>query len=266
VARCLLAVLAGLALVVTAACGGATDDGQAAPGFDDGDEGGDDGDPGDDGIGIPPPSGASCSPDPGCEAAASTCCACPTFAVPAGAGWNDACEDVPCPAPASCPDVLAVCADGGCALVCAEVTCGLTCETGFAVDAAGCLTCACAPRAPPACTTASDCVQVAADCCGCSRGGADTAVLVGAAAEHVRGLGCTGGEVCPDIDVCHPAAAPACRNGACVLVTSEDGPPGALPDGACGRADLAACPAGERCVLNRSPAADAAGVGMCAAP
>jgi hypothetical protein len=261
VPRCLLALLAGLVLALAPACSGATGDEDALPGSD---EGGDDGDPGDDATNPPPPAGATCSLDPGCEAAASTCCACPTFAVPAGSGWNDACEDVPCPAPPSCPAVEAACADGGCALVCTEITCDATCETGFAVDAAGCLTCACAPRSPAACAEASDCVQVPADCCGCARGGADTAVLAGAATDHVRDLGCTGGEACPDIDVCQPAAAPVCRGGACALA-SEDGPPG-VPDGACGRADLAPCPTGERCVLNRSPAADAAGVGICAAP
>jgi hypothetical protein len=260
VRRSLLALLAGLVLLVAAACARSAESDFA--GGDD-DVAADEGDPGDDDPSAPPPSGAVCSEAVGCVPAVSTCCACPTFAVPAGSGREDACADVPCPAPPSCPAVRAVCDDGACALVCAEITCDRVCATGFAVDLAGCLTCACAAPPTPACTTAADCMQVPADCCGCARGGADTAVLADGVDEHVAGLACTGGEVCPEVDVCAPSAV-ICRNGACALLPAEDGPPGALPADACGRSDLPPCPAGQRCVLNRSPDADSAAVGVCA--
>jgi hypothetical protein len=48
-----------------------------------------------------------------------------------------------------------------------------------------------------------------------------------------------------------------CVQGECALVS------GALPANACGRADLAACPMGERCTVNANDQATMYGVGVC---
>ena len=104
-----------------------------------------------------------------------------------------------------------------------------------------------------------------ADCCGCARGGADTAVPAAEADAYVMGLGCPAnpGEVpCPEVTTCAADVGPRCILGQCVLGDSSLGPP-PLPPGACGRADLPACPAGQACVINQDPAGNPLGVGVC---
>jgi len=254
-----LALVLALALAGALAC-----DGRAANDDDKG--GGGEGDAGDStdvpGTPSPPPVGhVACVVDADCAAAASTCCACPTFAVPARSGWPELCEDVPCDAPGSCSAVSPVCRSSACVLACSEIACDRQCADGFVVDGGGCLTCACRTPSSPVCTAAADCARVPADCCGCARGGADTAVAVNDVERHQRELACGPEARCPEVNVCPAGIAPACRGGRCVL---DDGDPGTAPAGACGHPDLPPCPAGTRCLLNRSPDADAAGVGVCA--
>jgi hypothetical protein len=226
----------------------------------------------DDGAGTPPPPTTPpppaldlCDGDDECVPAASTCCACPTFAVSRDSGWSAACADVPCEPAPQCAPVTPVCSPRGCTLDCDEVPCELTCADGFAADAAGCLTCACREAPRSGCQSASECARVPADCCGCARGGADTAVLAVEVESHQRGLACSADARCPEVDVCPQAQAVVCRRGRCELV-EIDPPVGSpdLPPGACGRADLPPCPAGTRCILNRSSDADEDGVGICA--
>lgn len=213
------------------------------------------------------PEGAECATADDCVAVSATCCGCPGYAQPGDR--QDGCDDVECPAdpPGACPDLVTACVDGACTLACAPVTCEMTCPDGFAADEAGCLTCACAapPDAPGACVVDGDCAQVPADCCGCARGGADTAVPVGAVDAHVEGLGCPADPTeaaCPEIDVCDAAAAPRCVAGQCVLQ-----PAGADAESPhCGRPDLPPCPEGAVCVLNADPDASMDGVGTCQVP
>ena len=60
--------------------------------------------------------------------------------------------------------MTAVCDHGGCAVACGAISCPLDCPSGFAVDATGCLVCACAApedddgEAPAACSVDADCV------------------------------------------------------------------------------------------------------------
>jgi hypothetical protein len=182
---------------------------------------------------------------------------------------DDSCDAVDCPPPPEpCADLRAACVDGVCAAVCAPVACELSCGSGFEVDAAGCLTCACAapPPAAVACTEDAECVQVAADCCGCARGGADTAVPAAEADRFSESLMCPdppSGAACPEVDVCDPSEAPRCRGGQCVLEGDPDD--GADAPG-CGRPDLPTCPEGTVCVLNADPEASMDGVGSCQAP
>ena len=199
--------------------------------------------------------------------AATTCCGCDEYAMPA-TGGVDACDEVECPMPDEerCPALVAACVDGACTAACVPVACDLVCDAGFARDAAGCLTCACAPGSAdvPACTGDTDCVQVAADCCGCARGGADTAVPAAEADDFSESLMCPSDPAdaaCPEVDVCDPSLTAQCRGGQCVLASSED----ALTT-TCGRPDLAICTEGTVCVLNADPAAAMAGVGTCEPP
>jgi hypothetical protein len=223
----------------------------------------------DDALGLHDPNGsgaAECAGDADCVAAASTCCECPSFALPASSGWKSACDAVMCPADApACDEVKASCDHGTCTLACAAIACDLSCDGGFAIDAAGCQVCACAP--PPvanamSCLSDGDCAEVRADCCGCKQGGADTAVPVAEVAAHDAALMCPTTPACPGVDVCVPGAAPRCDRGTCVL--SDAAPGDVLPPGACGRPDLPACPTGLRCLLNASADAAMAGVGVCA--
>lgn len=211
------------------------------------------------------PGGAleACAVDADCALAASSCCGCPEFAVSLADPAYQACAGVPCPdAGGACPaNVRAACAAGACVVACEPLACPASCEAGFAVDATGCLTCACAGAADlGGCTTDADCVQTRADCCGCAQGGADTAVLAGERAAFDAALACPAAPACPAVDVCDPAAAPRCLQGACSLAPAASPPPGA-----CGRADLPACPAGQVCVVNLSPAASQDGIGVCGA-
>jgi hypothetical protein len=227
--------------------------------------GGDDsGDPG-----APPP-GAECATADDCALASTTCCGCGEYGISADSR-GDACDEVECPPPsdeAACPALVAACVDGVCTAACAPVVCELSCTNGFAADDYGCLTCACA-EAPPstdsACVEDVDCVQVAADCCGCARGGADTAVAASDADAFSESLMCPDHPACPEVDVCDPSVAPRCRGGRCVLEGDPDDGAGEAAQ-PCGRPDLPTCPEGTVCVLNADPEASMDGVGSCQAP
>jgi hypothetical protein len=145
---------------------------------------------------------------------------------------------------------------GGCVLACAPKVCSNSCPDGFALDPSGCLTCTCALLATPTCTIDSDCVRTRADCCGCLRGGADTAVPSADQSAYDASLMCPAQPVCPQVDSCDPTMFPRCIAGGCVLTT-------ATPAGACGRPDLPACPPGSVCTINASDAATMQGVGVC---
>jgi hypothetical protein len=202
---------------------------------------------------------AACAQDSDCTLAGPSCCECPTFALHAGSGWGDACEQVDCPTPGSCPALEARCDLGHCVAACAPRSCELTCETGFVVDAAGCTVCQCdgGPLAAQ-CNVDGDCARVPADCCGCDRGGTDTAVPVAEAGAFVDALGCSGEEACPGVSTCDPRAMPRCNAGRCELGSSGVVPP---PGAECGRPDLPPCPAGETCVINTADGE--AGEGRC---
>ena len=215
-----------------------------------------------------PADGSECLVDSDCVAVASSCCECPGFALPTSSSWTDSCEDVQCPTP-ECGDVQATCREGACTLACRPIVCDEVCDSGFVVDAAGCLRCQCSPDAalPFECFLDEDCVQVPADCCGCARGGADTAVPAGTSVDG----DCDDGVVCPEVDVCDPSASPQCQDGMCVLAVS---PATQVPDGGsgpvgepmlCGTQAHPSCPDGFDCVLNDPSANDQAtgGVGVC---
>ncbi len=198
----------------------------------------------------------ACTLDADCVLAATSCCTCPTFAVALGDPAYTGCAGIGC-TPPSCPNsVRAVCAGGTCALACAPLACATSCADGYAIDATGCLECACAVVSEPACTSDADCARTRADCCGCARGGSDTAVPTSDLAAFDASLGCPAAPSCPASDTCPPDLEPRCIEGACRLL-----PP--TPAGACGRTDLAACPDGERCTINVDAEATAYGVGVC---
>jgi len=213
---------------------------------------------GDDDSGVAP----ECATAIDCVLASSTCCGCGEYAMPDFG--QDSCEDVECgePEPGACPAVAAACLDGACVAACVEIACPLTCEAGFAVDAAGCLTCACAPAADPmaSCSIDEDCVAVPADCCGCARGGSDTAVPANDADAFGEALACDSNAACPEVDVCDSMVAPRCVSGQCQL---GDGLPPLDAADPCGRPDLPVCPDGTVCVLNADPAASSQGLGTC---
>lgn len=211
----------------------------------------------------------ACAIDDDCVLAGPTCCDCPTYATSVTSGWAESCANVDCPTPGgACTGLEARCQDGACVATCGAAACDLSCPSGFAADAAGCLVCACAPATTPAeCERDDQCVQTRADCCGCARGGTDTAVPIGTRGGFDDGLGCPadGASVaCPEVTTCDPAAIPRCLAGQCQLATAGEPPP-TLPQGACGRPDLPPCPAGSRCVLNQSDEAGPLGVGVCVA-
>lgn len=204
----------------------------------------------------------ACFEDSDCMLAGPSCCECPTFAVSNDSGWGDACEQVDCETPTACPALVARCDDGVCAAACAPTTCNLTCPTGFAVDAAGCTTCECASGpAQPQCQVDSDCLRTRADCCGCDRGGTDTAVPANMLDAFVDSLGCTGNESCPGVSTCNPGETPRCMSGQCVLAAGGTTPP---PSDECGRPDLPPCPTGTVCVINSKDGE--AGQGRCEQP
>ena len=214
--------------------------------------------PGDDGSGGAP---AECAADYECAASGARCCDCPTFAVPRTDPAFEACLGVACPTPTACPsNVAPACRQGQCVLACVPVACANSCDDGFALDGNGCLTCDCAQVTDRECSADSDCARVPADCCGCARGGVDTAVPDGAVATHDASLGCPPSPSCPGVDSCAPDLAPRCVQGACQLISRR------RPPGACGRTDLAACAMGQACTVNSDDAATARGVGVCVPP
>ena len=197
-----------------------------------------------------------CSVDADCVTAGPKCCDCPTVAVPKSDPLHQACKDVQCP-PAMCPDsVTAACQFGQCVLVCAAMTCQTTCANGFAVDENGCLTCTCAEVLMPTCSQDDQCAETRADCCGCARGGADTAVAKSDVMSYDQGLMCPTDPACPSVDICMPGYGPRCIQGACSLAT-------ATPADACGRSDLPVCPTGQSCIVNADATATKQGVGVC---
>lgn len=206
------------------------------------------------------PAAQFCLEDAECVPAGPTCCACPTFAVRSTDPVARACANVACPMSECAEDVVARCnADHRCELACAPRACeatGAACADGYGLDANGCLTCECAAPAPGGCVADADCARTRADCCGCRQGGFDTAVLASERASYDAMLMCLPAPACPGIDTC-TADAPTCVQGRCELVSA------ALPPGACGRADLPACPAGTQCLVNVDDQASQHGVGVC---
>jgi len=226
------------------------------------------GDSGDDGAGAP----QACVIDADCVPAGSSCCGCPSFAVPAASGWDSACEEVDCGGfdDSACPLTKASCEAGACALQCAPVACDRVCPEAFARDEFGCLVCgACAEPSDPdadACIEDADCVRIRADCCGCAEGGEDTAIPASDAEAHDAALACDDAPSCPGVNTCDEDLTPRCMQGHCALVTGDagfDDPSDARRQ--CGTSELPLCPVGEICMLN-DPAADTAsarGVGVC---
>ena len=189
--------------------------------------------------------------------------------------------------PSTCPSTEAVCDQGSCILRCRPIQCETTCQNGFPTDEFGCLVCPasadeCLTDAPPSpgCEFDSDCVQVPADCCGCARGGTDTAILAAEADDFLSGYDCGDTQVCPEVDVCDSELAPVCLAGSCQLGSqpldyngdagvgcdgSDAGCEGGLAPQYCGTADYPSCPEGQICVLNDPDANEAnqSGVGVC---
>lgn len=191
-----------------------------------------------------------------CAFGAAKCCDCPTYAAPKHDPTINACAGVMCPV-STCPqNIQLACNTGRCELACAPMQCDLSCGDGFVVDANGCLSCACAQVTSRSCAADQDCVEAPADCCGCAKGGHDTAVLGVELAAYEAGLDCPANPSCPGNNTCDLAEGPACVQGACDLVAPA-------PAKACGRADLAACATGEQCVVNADPTATAHGLGVC---
>jgi hypothetical protein len=199
----------------------------------------------------------SCFDASDCELAGKSCCECKTFALPMSDPKLSACDNVPCPPPTmACPKIHATCDRGKCAVACEPQAITMTCADGFASDMAGCLIDACAlPMS--ACAVDADCVRTRADCCGCARGGQDTAVPVAVRGEYEAGLGCTGSASCPEVSTCVAEETAQCAQGECRLIAGE------VPPDACGRPDLPACPVGKTCTVNVNATADRHGVGVC---
>jgi len=244
-------------LALVAACGGLADNAQDLPG-----------DMGSGSGGFGSGSGGTvanqCLTDNDCVLASSTCCECPTFALPATANQG-ACGQVTCP-PSSCNDnVVARCDQNSnsCTLACKPLQCDVTCDNGFVIDTTGCLTCECAPVDPMGCTSDDDCAEVPADCCGCALGGEDTSVLKADAASAIDNLQCPATPLCPGSYTCKPGAEPACVQSRCELLTPDDRTP---PANECGLTKDPACPMGEVCTINAIGPATARGVGVCLAP
>ena len=211
-----------------------------------------------------PPSFAPCRTNADCYAASVTCCECPTFATSSSDPRASACDQVVC-TPAECPDNAdAVCAPESklCVLQCKALACANDCPDGFALGANGCLSCECATPDPAgtACAVDDDCVRTRKDCCGCSRGGQDTAVLAGTASEFDATLMCPVAPQCPDPNTPNCSDdAPRCLRGQCELLPDK-------PVAACGSSDLAACVSGQVCTLNVNDQATLYGLGVCRSP
>ena len=202
-----------------------------------------------------------CRVDEDCVATSSTCCGCADTALALNDPALSSCDGVECPMPSECAASVARCASGVCTLACAPVECDLACEGGYATDAMGCLLCACNAGAPPAeCAVASDCVAVAADCCGCARGGVDVVIPTDQVDAWLSGLNCSGDEGCPEVDVCPADLAVDCVSGRCDWAVAGGG--GAGPS--CGDPSMPPCPPGTMCVLNSASDLDPDdGLGVC---
>ena len=212
---------------------------------------------GDDGYGSGGGNAApECASANDCAFGAAKCCDCPTYAAPKSDPAVNACAGVMCPV-TTCPmNVALACNSGRCELACAPMQCDLSCADGFAIDANGCLSCQCAQVTSRACTADQDCAEAPADCCGCAKGGHDTAVPASQLAAYLAGLNCPANPSCPGNNTCDVSDGPACVQGACDLVAPA-------PAEACGRDDLAACGTGDHCVVNADPSATAHGLGVC---
>jgi hypothetical protein len=269
-----------LLFAVAAACSGVS---PPNDGLDEGsgDDGSGDGD-GDTTDGAAPPYPFQCEIADDCVAASSTCCECPSFAVPLDSEFAGACDQVECEPPLDCPKVEPACVDTQCELVCTSlpVTVKDDCPLGFARDAFGCLLDECRTDAVDevfACQEDVDCTQVPADCCGCERGGAQTAVAASAADEFAESLECQENPPCPGVNVCDPGLVPRCIAQTCTLAPGDDddggddaGDDGGDGDGDgsggvgafCGVPDFPPCPPGQMCVLNHPDAGDATRMGL----
>jgi len=213
---------------------------------------------GDDGDGS---SGApiECRVATDCGLGAAKCCDCPTYAAPKTDPAIQACTGVMCPM-MTCPENVAVaCNAGHCELACAPVACSQTCADGFALDANGCLTCECAVVTSRECLADPDCTEAPADCCGCAKGGADTAVPGSQLADYLAGLNCPQQPSCPGTNSCAATDGPTCVQGACDLA-------GPVPAGACGRPELPTCAGMDACLVNADPDATAHRLGICRPP
>ena len=210
---------------------------------------------GDDGMGS---GGAApeCSTANDCAFGAAKCCDCPTYAAPKSDPGINACAGVMCPV-TTCPQNVALaCNSGRCELACAPMQCDLACADGFVVDTNGCLSCECAQITTRACTADQECAEAPADCCGCAKGGRDTAVPASELSDYLASLSCPTNPSCPGNDTCDAGDGPSCVQGACDLVVPA-------PPNACGRADLPACPTGDHCVVNADPTATGHALGVC---
>lgn len=213
----------------------------------------------------------SCAIDDDCALAAASCCECPSFALSqlGDDPDEDACLDVGCQPPSACPAIEAACEHDVCIVRCTPLPCDLSCAGGFAIDATGCLTCACAIDADTSeteCSRDDECVQVTADCCGCSRGGSDTAVPAAQADAYTEALECSDTPACPELDTCDTDATPRCIAETCVLTGSpETVPPDSNESILCGTPAFPVCETGMVCILNDPQANDATlvGVGIC---
>ena len=166
-----------------------------------------------------------------------------------------------------CPLVEPTCNNGRCELVCAVIEATQSCDAGFATDSFGCLVDACAemPDAAAGCSVDEECAQVPADCCGCARGGSDTAVLASEQEDFAASLDCQPDAECPEINVCDPSDEARCLGGRCQLVSASTDPDSEVV--LCGFPDAPPCEPGTACVLNHPDALHAteAGVGSCQA-
>lgn len=209
--------------------------------------------------GLPGDIAGECSTASDCALGAAKCCDCPTYAAPKSDPAIRACSGVMCPA-MTCPQNVAVaCNSGRCELACTQMACLSTCADGFAVDGNGCLTCECAQVTSRACAADAECSEVPADCCGCAKGGADTAVPASQLSDYLAGLNCPQQPTCPGTNACNASEGPACIQGACSLAAP-------LPINACGRPELASCADAYGCFVNADPVATAHGVGICKPP
>jgi hypothetical protein len=199
-----------------------------------------------------------CVDDSECVPAANKCCECPTFAVRVDDPAHQACSGVMCPTPMpnDCKSVVARCVQDHCELRCTPVVCPTSCPLGFARDPmTGCLTCGCAQLLGE-CTKDTECVETRKDCCGCGRGGTDTAVVAAKQAAFDASLQCPPVPSCPNVNTCTDQV-PRCVQGACALVEPT------TPSLACGRDDLPKCPTPSQCVVNANESADMQGLGVC---